>query len=414
VTEAWRTLQQSYREVDKLYEDIYPPVFSRQDWEGSVFAHRTLGDKSPVEVWYLAEHFLLAWSDWWGLCDRYLSYFGQPENKLPRTWWKLKTRCRSLIDQIFQDRRLEQIVCRSWMQPHPRRLLGDYKGSSRTIYHAMVANHRRLQLFKTLGFWGDGVMGEFPGGGPEGEFPGGGPERGVWFEAHHLAQRINGGLLHEWDSLPGDIQGDARWHMRNYQRANLLASWLMTSSDHDDQHFHSALWNALRRERSVIPTIKHFLEQLSLDHEDRDIVGQVLQRTQAAIADFGYDAFIDDVMSGEFIGGDESPTGSSAINLIPSERKGNCCTTLLAVSKGDKKALGFPAIMKQVREHLIRCTDKTRVVIFLCDHWFPGILDDHIGDLQAHYDRGVRMLYLMAGTPGRSFAPVAVDLGVRP
>ena len=39
---------------------------------------------------------------------------------------------------------------------------------------------------------------------------------------------------------------------------------------------------------------------------------------------------------------------------------GTCCTTLLAVSKGIKKAIGFPSILQQARAHLIRCSE-TRV-----------------------------------------------------
>jgi hypothetical protein len=83
------------------------------------------------------------------------------------------------------------------------------------------------------------------------------------------------------------------------------------------------------------------------------------------------------------------------------------------VSKGDKKALGFPAIMRQVREHLIRCS-VTQSVIVLCDHWHPTILDEHLGDLRAHHDRGVRFLFLLVGIPGRVIAPVGVDLGLTP
>jgi hypothetical protein len=87
---------------------------------------------------------------------------------------------------------------------------------------------------------------------------------------------------------------------------------------------------------------------------------------------------------------------------------------LLAVSKGDKRAVGFPAIMRQVREHLIRCSEQTRVVIFLCDHWSPSTLDEHLGDLRAHHGRGVRFLFLLLGIPSRVLAPVAVDLGLAP
>ena len=100
--------------------------------------------------------------------------------------------------------------------------------------------------------------------------------------------------------------------------------------------------------------------------------------------------------------------------MIPGNSKAVCCSVLLAVSKGNTKALGFPNIMKQVREHLIRCSNKTRTVIVLCDHWRPVILDDHIGDLRAHHERGIRFLFLMVGVPGRVVAPVAIDLGLNP
>jgi hypothetical protein len=38
------------------------------------------------------------------------------------------------------------------------------------------------------------------------------------------------------------------------------------------------------------------------------------------------------------------------------------------------------------------------------------MLDDHIGDLLAHYDRGVRFLFLLAAEPGSIVSPVTVDL----
>jgi hypothetical protein len=163
-----------------------------------------------------------------------------------------------------------------------------------------------------------------------------------------------------------------------------------------------------------MPSIESFVEQLNVASSERNLVSHVLRRLQAAVAEFGYDSFVEDLTSGEFLGGGDSPVGTNAINVIPSNGKGACCAVLLAVSKGDKKGIGFPAVMKQVREHLIRCIDKTRVVIFLCDHWFPAILNDHLGDLRAHYDRGVRFLFLMVGTPGRVFAPVALELKSSP
>ena len=143
------------------------------------------------------------------------------------------------------------------------------------------------------------------------------------------------------------------------------------------------------------------------------IVARVLERVVAAIPEIGYDAFVDDVTCTEFRGGPESLVGTGAINLIPSQAHGPCHSVLLAVSRGEKKASGFPSVVRQVREHLIRCP-ATRAVIVLCDHWRPAVLDDHIGDLRACHDRGVRFLFLLVGIPGRVVAPVAVDLGLRP
>jgi hypothetical protein len=131
------------------------------------------------------------------------------------------------------------------------------------------------------------------------------------------------------------------------------------------------------------------------------------------MAEIGFDEFVDDVSSGDLGGGRESLVGASAINLIPSDVRGSCHALLLAVSKGDKRAIGFPSIMRQVREHLIRCP-ATLSVIVLCDHWGPGSLDEHLGDLRAHHDRGVRFLFLMAGWPRRAASAVAVNLGLSP
>lgn len=405
-SEVWRTLQETYGEVRKLYDDVYPPVFARQGWTGSTYARKTLSDEVQVEVWYLAEHFLLCWNDWAGLCNRYLRYFGQPDEKVPGTWRRLANHCRSLAYQLLHDQLLDQLVARSWFHPPAvRRFLGDDHVSPPLVYHAIATNHRRLTLIKALD--SSPALDPVESGRAV-------PEGPVWPEASDIVRRVNLGLIQEWDELPKDLRETTLWHLKHYQRANLVASWLTPEDDRAIDQIRSALLHALRKDEPVIPSIEQFVGQLNISLQERDIVSRVLHRVQAAISDFGYDSFVEDITAGEFLGGTDSPVGSKAINLIPSERRGACSTTLLAVSKGDKKVIGFPSTMKQVRDHLIRCIDKTRVVIVLCDHWFPGMLDDHLGDLRAHHDRGVRFLFLMVGTPGRAVAPVAVDLGLAP
>ncbi len=136
----------------------------------------------------------------------------------------------------------------------------------------------------------------------------------------------------------------------------------------------------------------------------------VLTRIAAAVSDFSYDEFVDDVLAETFRSGEDSPIGSGEINLIPSNDRGACRSVLIAVSKGDKKAIGFQSIMRQVREHLIECWEQTRIVIVLCDHWSKGMLDGHIRDVRAHHRRGVQFVFLLASSPGNVLAPVALDL----
>ena len=92
-------------------------------------------------------------------------------------------------------------------------------------------------------------------------------------------------------------------------------------------------------------------------------------------------------LPGTFHGGADSPLGTDAINLIPSKNRDTPRAILLAVSRGDKKALGFTTIMRQVREHLIDFQDTTRIVIVLCDQWTKTTLEEHRRDLRAHYRR---------------------------
>jgi hypothetical protein len=341
VSEAWRTLQQSYRDVDKLYADLQPPVFSRQDWKASVYARRSVGEDTRVEISYLAEHFLLAWNDWWGLCGRYLRYFGQPEEKLPRTWITLGSRCRNLADRIVRDSVLDQVISQNWTIPtFASRLVGEVDRSARTLFHAMVMSHRRLTLVVVLKSHSERSPDTLSKVMPEGP---------ALPEASDIALRLNRGLINEWNELSGPLRDDALWYLRNYQRANLAVSWLLEETSQRIDDTRSAFLHAIASEKHVPLSIELFVQQLKIDAGEKQTVSRVLRRVEAAISEIGYDNFLEDLASAEFQGGDDSPIGTDAINLIPGHGETVCCTTLLAVSKGDKKAIGFPSIMKKVR-----------------------------------------------------------------
>lgn len=401
MSEAWRTLQQSYREVGRLYADLQPPVFARQDWDGSVYARKSLGDDVQVEIAYLAEHFLLAWNDWWGLRERYLRYFGQPADILPQTWRTLGARCQTLAYQIGRDSRLDQRISHGWQAAMSvTRLAGREELSARSVFHDLVMNHRRLMVVVVLEPPLDD-LGEQAKGTPRGK---------GWYESPGLAWRMNQELIREWDELPSPVRDDALWFLRNYQRANLAFSWLREDAAHRDRVMPSAFVHALTSEKHVSPSIEQSVQRLKIDDEDQETVHRLLRRIEAAVGEIGYAGFVEDVSSDEFLGGDDSPIGTDRINVIPGQIQPTCRTILLAVSRGEKGAIGFPNIMKQVRGHLIRCVDKTRLVIVLCDYWRPMMLDDHIEDLRAHHERRVEFLFLMVGTPETVLAPVAVSL----
>jgi hypothetical protein len=138
----------------------------------------------------------------------------------------------------------------------------------------------------------------------------------------------------------------------------------------------------------------------------------VVRNIEEAVWERGYDQCVYDVLSDktEWLHDSPGSTEDTAFNLIPSRIQGSCRRLLVAFSKGDRGEIGFPSIMRQVREHLIRCIDTTRTVVALCDHWQRDMLDEHIGDLRAHHARGVKFYFLLAPLPGKALQPVMVDL----
>jgi hypothetical protein len=83
------------------------------------------------------------------------------------------------------------------------------------------------------------------------------------------------------------------------------------------------------------------------------------------------------------------------INVIPGTHEGSCNEILLALSKGTVGDLGFNGTMQKVRRHLLDCPI-TKTVVVVSDHWKKGMLNNHLLDLQHHYSRGVRFIFLLA------------------
>ena len=95
------------------------------------------------------------------------------------------------------------------------------------------------------------------------------------------------------------------------------------------------------------------------------------------------------------------------INVIPGTHEGSCRETLLALSIGTAGNFGFNGIMQKVRRHLLDCPI-TKTVLVTSDHWKKGMLNDHLLDLQHHYSRGVRFIFLLA--IGNYLVPLKVKI----
>jgi hypothetical protein len=413
-------------------------MLTRRDWKANVFAHQTLGNDAEVELWYLAEHFLLAWHDWHTLQDRFLRYFGEPDEQLfPAAWQRLDVESSALADRLLGDKQLDELIFEYWLTTGAVHVdKRDAFPSLRDLYQSVVQNHRRWSVIRDAEL---GRLQPYPQ-----IFESSLRQEELWPQCRKLVRRLNEETLATCKQATTDFGNDLRFHLRHYRHANLLVSWLVNGHENDDlppghsgsgsdsragsyatsrSDFgrsvekpdwadHSALLH-LMSERIVIPSFKPYLDQIQ-DDNLRGTAELVLERITQAISEIGFEEFVEDLSSSDFRGGPESLVGASSINLIPSEHLGPCRGLLLAVSKGDKKSIGFPSIMRNVREHLIRCPE-TKAVIVLCDWWWPTMLDEHLGDLRAHHAKNnVRFLFLMAGTPGRIVSPVAVDLSFTP
>ena len=125
-----RELKSQYDALRRLYDDLHGTTFARRDWHAEVVARRTLGSDDRIEHGFLAEHFLIAWSDWRGLFDRYCRYFGQPAESFPGTWSRLIAQCDVLVFRLAREPALDEIIAHSWIDPDD----GSFKPVSRRRY----------------------------------------------------------------------------------------------------------------------------------------------------------------------------------------------------------------------------------------------------------------------------------------
>jgi hypothetical protein len=118
-------------------------------------------------------------------------------------------------------------------------------------------------------------------------------------------------------------------------------------------------------------------------------VSDLVERIERWLTDMPYDRLVDQITRRDGVIDDHFADGEP-ISVIPGNRILACTRVMLAVSIGTSSAnsLGFPGVMRSVREHLIECENVAKVVVLLTDNWIPRMNTEHIRDVVAHARRG--------------------------
>ncbi len=397
-----RELRSRYDELRRLYRDLGDTFFARQDWNAEVTARQTLRSDDRIEHWYLAEHFLVAWSNWSGLLERYHRYFGQPDDAFPETWSRLAEKCDVLVYQLAREPELDEIIARSWLD-HDRgteEAGGDTHYDVSGIYIQLTRDHERADLVERaenirivpqeekLSF-----LLKFA-------------KREVLPTLSKIVERSNQVALDRWTRLPRRVRHQVRMHLRHYLHSVLGVSWLRESLPD-----RSALLRICWRRPPMAVSLEDYLDADTSTLSVSRSLEQLLERLSIAIADLGYDAILEDIVSGDLIGGDDSLLGSDEVTLIPGDHRDSSRPILLAATRGwdGRDPLSFTKIMRQVRTRLTEAAGAIQFVVILCNCWNSDAFDEEFREeLGAFEEKGVRFAFVLVGVPDRVFVPIPV------
>jgi hypothetical protein len=155
--------------------------------------------------------------------------------------------------------------------------------------------------------------------------------------------------------------------------------------------------------------VQAVLAAFNLNTEQAAEVERVLLRICQAIAEIGYEAFLEDVIDKDFAPGAGTPVGSVRVTLVPGPRPPNSADIVVGVSKGNKNRtrLGFPRVMQEIKTLLNERKSEVEFVMVIADTWdSESFRSQHLSDLGRFAP--VPFLFLLVGSPDNLVAPVAV------
>jgi hypothetical protein len=391
VSEFVQRLRRQAKELNALERDLRADPEEPIDWARTTMSSAVAGLGNPVERAFLADYFLTTWTEWRGLYERYPRYFGRPEESLPHQWHQTAHQCRHLADRLFRDDSLGRVLADTWaeqegqsgdvMQP------GSADGpDAAVLYRSAVRNYLRLNTLA-----GRDASRNFVDG--------------AWGRCADVAHRADAqckGLILQASPT---IREAVLWHLRHYRHAALALSWL-------DGTPVSALDHLLREDRPMLFAMEERHPAFRLRGENAEEVRRVLLRIQQAIAEIGYNSFLEDVTSTAFVGGRDSPLGGPDVMLVPGPARERLSTILVGITKGSRKGtrLGFPRVMQQLQALLSQANGRVLFVLVLCDSWdSEGFRSQHLPEIRKF--AAIPFLFLLVGSPDSVVAPVAIEGG---
>jgi len=134
---------------------------------------------------------------------------------------------------------------------------------------------------------------------------------------------------------------------------------------------------------------RHLDGDLVLPSDIEDVVAAIVRRLEGQLRDGSYRDLVERVLRPD--GMSHFPiSGGELINIIPGNQITACTRIAVAVATGSSptNSVGFPSVMRAVREYMIDCERMAKAVVLITDTWNPRQIDEHIRDIRAHQRQG--------------------------
>jgi hypothetical protein len=404
-----KELRDRFRELQSLHGDVHEAAFVGKPWAELVVARRTLGDREKIEFGFLAEQFLLTWSNWTGLVDRYCRFFGRQVEDLGKRWPNFIASADLEVYYLVRKRHLDDFLASEWTEPQIFPERGSKAQDPIGVFSLITLNHERATLLDRASRLKHRARGKRK------------TKEMSAIEAEPVAlertrQALDIGtrtLLGLWFNLPRRTKESLWFHLRHYLRSTLTVSWLVEPSEPS-----SALMRLVEKEQMQRYRLIQTWSQLSAPvPEPVSSVARLLDRIITAIAELGYEGFVEEALSPDFVGGDDSPLGTEDAMVLPGHQGDQPRPIVLALTRARpaRELLTFARVMQQVKTRLIEGGDTTRTVIVLCESWDSTTFRvEHHDELAAWSRKGVAFEFFLVGVPDQYLTPIPVGFELVP